>query len=122
MKRVRSSTRDKTLNKSAKTQPQKDDERPPSTSKSVESERIEDTINNNHDVSVKKQCTEYFDIKTVNNVKKGICKICRKGNVVVEIKMLQSNTFGLKRHLQSKHKGIYADLYPTTSKEEKPQS
>lgn len=53
---------------------------------------------------------EYFEYKTENSVKYGICQLC--GEKDVKIKMQRSNTSGLKWHLKIKHKIIHDQLFP----------
>lgn len=48
-----------------------------------------------------------FNIKIVNNKKVGVCKLCK-----ATIKMTNSNTTGLKRHLQRNHVKIYETIFP----------
>lgn len=57
--------------------------------------------------------TPYFEIETVNNGKIGICKMCTPKKIPTDIKMQDSNTLGLKWHLQRNHLDIYNKLFPS---------
>lgn len=52
----------------------------------------------------KKGYGEFIRYKFVGNSKMGICKLCEEKNFNVEIKMEKSNTSGIRRHLERKHK------------------
>lgn len=56
------------------------------------------------------QVKNNFDIKIVNGTKVGVCKLCKATNKT--IKMTNSNTTGLKRHLQRSHVKIYETIFP----------
>ena len=50
-------------------------------------------------------------MKQKNNDKVGVCLLCQDKNVIKEIKMKNSNTTGLKKHLERNHKKAYEDLF-----------
>jgi len=53
-----------------------------------------------------------LDMKQKNNDKVGVCLLCQKeNNVIKEIKMKNSNTTGLKKHLQKCHKKAFENLF-----------
>lgn len=53
----------------------------------------------------------YFEYKTRNNEKVGVCLLCQKENVTKELKMKNSNTTGLKKHLEKNHEEAYKHLF-----------
>lgn len=83
----------------------------PSTS--AEHGDISESDSENSEVSAVKQCTykDYFKYETKNNDKIGVCLLCQKKNIIKEIKMKNSNTTGLKKHLKNSHKKAYEDLF-----------
>ena len=52
------------------------------------------------------QVKNNFDIKIVNDTKVGVCKLCKH-----LIKMTNSNTSGLRRHLQRNHAKVYETIF-----------
>lgn len=68
---------------------------------------------NTKEVTVAKQCNykTYFRYETKNDDKVGVCLLCKKENIIKEIKMENSNTTGLKKHLEKNHKKAYEDLF-----------
>lgn len=63
---------------------------------SKDADAVNDSTENN-------KYTTYFEIKEDNGIKHGICRLCKNNGKQKTIKMKQSNTFGLRRHLQSVH-------------------
>jgi len=55
------------------------------------------------------QIKNNFDIKIMNGAKVGVCKLCIV--VTKTIKMTNSNTTGLKRHLQRHHAKVYETIF-----------
>jgi len=55
------------------------------------------------------QVKNNFDIKVMNGAKVGVCKLCEV--VTKPIKMTNSNTTGLKRHLQRHHAKVYETMF-----------
>ena len=82
-------------------------------SSSAEHADISESDSESSEVSAVKQCTykTYFKYETKNNDKIGVCLLCQKENVTKEIKMKNSNTTGLKKHLAKDHKKAYEDLF-----------
>lgn len=59
-----------------------------------------------------KDFRKYFTYVTTAVSKFGVCKLCRENSGIrAEIKMKQSNTTGLKRHLMVKHLEVYESLF-----------
>lgn len=50
----------------------------------------------------------YFHIKMIKDAKIGVCKLCKTEKT---IKMTNSNTTGLKRHLQKNYKKAYRTIF-----------
>jgi len=63
-------------------------------------------INNKNETS---QVKNNFDIKIMNGAKIEVCKLCKA--VTKTIKMTNSNTTGLKRHLQRHHAKVYETIF-----------
>lgn len=83
-----------------------------------EKEVTEDS-KNAEEVIVVKQCNykTYFKYETKNNDKIGVCLLCQEKNVIKEIKIKNSNTTGLKKHLEKSHQKAYEDLFGKTIKD-----
>ena len=59
-----------------------------------------------------KDFRKYFTYETTAVSKFGVCQLCRENSGIrTEIKMKQSNTTGLKRHLMVKHVEVYESLF-----------
>lgn len=62
----------------------------------------------------------YFNYDKINKIKYGLCLICGKDGkdkFKTSIKMIDSNTSGLKSHLMRKHKEEYKKLFGKTDSE-----
>ncbi|KAJ8670457.1 hypothetical protein QAD02_001716 [Eretmocerus hayati] len=60
---------------------------------------------------LKKDYSKYFEFDHDEEGKIGICRICKNKNVKKEVKMKQSNTSGLQRHLKIFHQKEYEVLF-----------
>jgi len=81
----------------------------PSTSAS---KHVDISENDSEDTEVPCNYKTYFRYETKNNDKVGVCLLCQKeNNVIKEIKMKNSNTTGLKKHLQKCHKKAFENLF-----------
>lgn len=78
--------------------------------------KVQDTGNSDDEIEIcgtpessEKDFRKYFSYeKSANSVKVGICKSCKNRTV---IKMKNSNTTRLKRHLMTHHADIYTLLF-----------
>lgn len=77
---------------------------------------------NAEEITVTKQCnykSYFFRYETKNNDKVGTCLLCQKENMIKEIKMKNSNTTGLKKHLEKNHKKVYENLFGSKTVKDK---
>ena len=70
--------------------------------------------------SLKKTPKEFFIINKKNQV--AICKICKNDNKIRQIKMTNSGTTGLHRHLKNMHAKIAAEIFSSVSEKRKPET
>lgn len=67
-------------------------------------------------VLVHSKYSQYFEISSTvgpNNTKSAICLLCKSANINSNIKMRQSNTSGLKWHLNKHHSTESNSLFPS---------
>lgn len=66
--------------------------------------------------SVKISYETFFTYEHIEKEKQGRCKICAS-----VIKMKNSNTSGLKKHLNARHKKEFKQMFPTVESKQKKQ-
>ena len=85
---------------------------------SIDTENSENT-EQAEQVTVKCNYKSYFKYEIKNNCKDGICLLCAKENINKRIKMKNSNTTGLKKHLERSHKKVYQELFLSKTMKDK---
>lgn len=58
-----------------------------------------------------RKVSDYFEYTTLEDEKVGKCRLCKGKNKI--IKMKNSNTSGLRKHLSSMHKKAFTEMYPS---------
>lgn len=76
------------------------------------------TTSHKHQKEKKPELKDYFEYSVANKIKHGHCKLCGTDNndrYIVNIRMKDSNTSGIRAHLKRKHLKEYEKVYPTDS-------
>lgn len=77
-----------------------------------------DNSENAEEVTIKQyNYKTYFKYKIKNDDKVGLYLLYQEKNLIKEIKMKNSNTTGLKKHLEKNHKEAYKNLFGEVSKD-----